>query len=144
MQEITLQCCFFFFFLIWENSGLLGERGTPEPKQSRLTLMCCFLFSDVFFVKGRRNSRCLISSFLQLFTSNCGYWNAQLSLLRIYIKIRSLRRTTPADMAKSVNSYCGFGSVTWSNSGQLLQTAQGHITLRCSILTENLERLIVC
>ena len=73
--------------------------------------MRCFLFSDVFFVKDRRNLRCLISSFPQLFTSNCGYGNVQSSLLRLYIKIKSLGKTTLADMAKLVNSYCVFGSV---------------------------------
>lgn len=54
-----------------------------------------------------------------------------------------LGKITQVETAKFVDPYCVFGSVFWSNGGQLLQTVRSHICLRCSILTENLEKLAV-
>ena len=88
----------------------------------------------------------LSSSFLLLSTSlTVKYRHSSWTVFKNLQTVRFLPgKITQVRMAKSVSSYCVFRSVLWSNSGQLLKAVHGHICLRCSILTENLEELTVC
>lgn len=64
MQEITLQCCFFFLFLNLGELRLLEREVPQNQSKAELTLMCCFLFSDVFFIGAGETQDASISSFL--------------------------------------------------------------------------------
>lgn len=57
---------------------------------------------------------------------------------------QAVRKAPPGGDGKCAHSYCVFGSVLCSYGGQLLKTVRGHICLRRSIWTENLEKLPAC